>query len=305
MRSCPPLLLSLALAAPAVARGSVDTRGAVLQALLLANALEEPLLVGIRGGDRAELWERLSRLEGGERALLVELSDGPLDLELALVMGREGARCALSMESLGDERWELSLWGSCADPPGILAGGEASTGTRVARSLGEGDPWEAAERSSLRLVPGAAGAFAVEDGSGFPYDTMRFALQVGDLATVEQLERERRSGSSVTVGLAVVGGGAVLTGLGLMFAGFGDAAGALDYEAMALSNQVGWTGVVVAGGGGMVLSGIPRLRRSLVQRRERPDRFYDRERAQELVDRYDHALEEELGVEPARREEAP
>jgi hypothetical protein len=63
--------------------------------------------------------------------------------------------------------------------------------------------------------------------------------------------------------------------------------------------QKAWTGVVVMVGSGMVVSGIPRLRRSLVQRWERPDRYYERAQAQALLEAYNRDLARGLGESDA------
>jgi hypothetical protein len=297
-------------AADAVRPEPVDTRRAVLELVIISDSLDQPLLALVRGAPPSLLEQRLEQLRP-EAALSFEgLPDlGELDERVALAMGEHGVGCALSLEQVSPEHWSLRLWGSCASPAGVVVGDGAHPGADVARSFA-GDPRSAEElRAALSLslesgpgrVQGAS--WHLLEGSGYELDSFRFALQVGDVSAVRQLERERRSGTAVTAILALAGTGAAITGLYLGGQGFLQANEALSYDDQVRFEQKAWTGVVIMAGGGFAISGIPRLRKSLRQRWERPDRFYDREQAQALIEGYNHDLAWELGV-PADAQQA-
>ncbi len=287
----------------------VDERRAALELLLLSDGLDEPLLVGVRGSTWA-LSQRVERVRPDAAVRFEALEDdGTLGEQLALIMGRHGASCALSLEPNAGGDWHLRHWGACADPPGVVAPGLGGTGARVARTLLDDprDPAQLARERHIILRDGAGDEghpdwIAVE-ASGYPLSSRRFALQVGDLPTVRQLERERRWATSSTISLAAIGGAAALGGLVVMGRGFTDASGALQYERQVRAEQRAWTGVVISTSGLMLLSGVPRLARSVRQRRARPDQVYSRDQAQALVDAYNAQLDDELGVGATRPSE--
>lgn len=306
------MLLPLATAAlatlliPAAVAGSadpVDTRRAVLDLVIISDSLDQPLLALVRGAPPSQLEQRLEQLRPDAALSFEALPElGQIDERVALAMGEHGATCALSLEQVAPERWSLRLWGACASPPGVAVGDGAHPGADVARSFA-GDPRSAEElRDALALSledgPGRVedATWHLREGSGYELDSFRFALQVGDTPSVRQLERERRSGTAATAGLAFAGTAATITGLYLTGRGLVQADEALSYADQVRSEQKAWTGVVIMAGGGFAISGIPRLRRSLRQRWERPDSFYGREQAQALIEGYNHDLAWELGV---------
>jgi hypothetical protein len=281
----------------------VDTRGAVLDLVILSDGLDQPLLALVRGAAPGTLDERLHALRPEATVRFEALPElGALDERVALAMGEHGAACALSLELLAPERWRVHLWGTCATPPGVAVGSGEHPGAAVARSFAgdERDPEQLRDTLILAVEDGPGrvedATWHVREGSGYELDSFRFALQVGDDLTVRQLERERRSGAAVTAGLAFAGTAAAVTGLYLTGRGFVQASEALSYEDQVRFEQKAWTGVVFMAGGGFAISGIPRLRRSLRQRWERPDRLWDREGAQALIDGYNRDLAWELGV---------
>lgn len=312
------LLTLTALATPAAAAGSaspgavMDTRRLVLELLLLSDGRVDPLLVGVRGAPSTRLEQRVAQVRADASLHFEALpGDGALVDQVALAMGRNGARCALSLEPAGDDAWSLRLWGSCAHPPGVLVDGPATTGARVGRHVMDDprDPELLVEAMSLQLREDASAgdelSWQVIEGSGYPLSTLRFALQVGDLPTVLQLERERRWGTSSTVILAATGGAAALTGLAVMGRGFTLASNALSYEERVADEQRAWTGAVISAAGVLVLSGVPRLRRSFEQRRSQPDDLYTRDQAQALIDAYNSDMRSELGLGRAARAGEP
>ena len=309
MRSFAALLSLACLALPATAGAApssavvMDTRRVVLELLLISDGLQDPFLVGVRGASGSGLRQRVAQVRP-DAALRFEAlpADGALGEQLALAMGKVDARCALSLEPAGAGAWSVAFWGACARPPGVAVGTSGSAGARVGQAL-QDDPHDAdllLQHMALAAIDGpghdSQAPWHIVEGSGFELSTQRFALQVGDTATVRQLERERRWGTGSTVLLASAGGAAALTGLGVLGRGFTLASSAPSYEQQVTAEQRAWTGVVITAAGAMVLSGVPRLRRSLLQRRSRPDQLYTREQAQAWLEAYNGDLERELGV---------
>jgi len=281
----------------------MDTRRLVLELALMSEGLEDPLLVGMRGGSSHGLSQRVSHVHPDAPLRFESLpSEGAVSEQVALAMGRVGARCALSLEPAGGQDWTVRYWGDCAEPCGVVLGTAESTGARVGAAM-LGDLRGAdgvSEQLGLRVHDGSGpdedAAWHVAEGSGYPMSTRRFALQVGDLDTVRQLERERRWGSSTTVLLAAAGGGAVLTGMVVMGQGSTAARNALRYEQQVAADQRTWTGVVISAAGALVISGVPRLRRSIEQRYTRPDQLYTFEQAERWAEDYNRELDRELGL---------
>jgi hypothetical protein len=280
----------------------LDERRVVFELLLATLGQDEELLVAVRGAPSFGLERSLDRVNPDHPLRFLAVPErGSLAEQVALVMGRRDTSCVLSLEGRGDERWALQAWGDCATGSGVVAAGPVDTGARV--GLAQRDPSLEPEQQlralELELRDGPRDgpvAWRAWEGSGFRLDTMRFALQVGDLSTVRQLERERRWSTSTAILLASAGGAAAVTGLTMMGSGFVQADQALSYEEQVRAEQLAWTGVVITAAGAMIIGGVPRLRRSVTQRREHPDQVYRRERAQELVDRYNRGLEQELGL---------
>ncbi len=302
------LLVLTGLVSAAVAQAQpgvvLDERRLTLELLLAAEGREQPMLVGVRGASSVRVERRVHQVRP-EAALVFEdlASDDALAEQMALAMGRHGARCAVSLEPLADPSWRLRLWGECAPGSGVLPGPPVDTGTRVGRAVldEQREPDRVAEQVALSITERPADdapvPWTLEEGSGYPMSTLRFALQVGDLETVKQLERERRWGTGSSALLAATGGAAALGGLVAMGSGFTRAAGALQYGEQVRAEQVAWTGVVISAAGAMVLSGLPRLRRSLAQRRSEPSALYDREQAQALIEAYNRDVQRELGID--------
>ncbi len=314
----PVALLCLASSAVAHARAvphqgvSMDTRRLVLELALMSEGLEAPLLVGVRGGSSHGLSQRVAHLRPDAPLRFQSLpSEGAVSEQVALAMGRVGARCALSLEPAGERAWTVRYWGECAEPSGVVLGSAGNAGTRVGAAM-FGDPRGAdavSEQLGLQVHDGPGpdpdAAWHVAEGSGYPLSTRRFALQVGDLDTVRQLERERRWGTSTTVLLASAGGAAALTGLVVMGQGFTTASKAVRYEQQVAAEQQAWTGVVISAAGALVISGVPRLRRSIEQRYTRPDQLYTLEQAERWAEDYNRELERELGLGALTPTESP
>jgi hypothetical protein len=300
-----PAILSLAAGAAPLGPAptvTMDSRRVLLELALLSDAQDEPLLVALQSSGGGWVSEGLARIRPEARIELVRIrDDNPQAEQVAVAMGRSGAHCAVSLLPAPRGGWDLRHWGSCSDGSGLVSGPTSSTGTLVVESF-EGvdrDPEALAQQLHLVLFDDDDGGWGVFEGSGYPMSTLRFALQVGDHAAVQQLEAERRSGTLATVGLGVAGGLAAVTGLGLVAAGFGDADSALRYEQQVAAEQRAWTGVVLCTGGVLLSASIPRLRRSLVERSQRPDRYYQRAHAQELSQRYNRDVDLKLGVAEA------
>jgi hypothetical protein len=319
----PRVAVALALTAwPAASRAAtapsepLEARRVVFELSLSAMGRDEPLLVAVRGGPSFDLQQRVARVLPEPALIFVSVPEqGSLVEQMALVMARRDLSCAMSLEARDEDRWNLQFWGDCAPDSALLISGPLGTGARVGRAVRDPslDPDQQARQLGLELRDGPRddpGAWRVWEGSGYQLDSMRFALQVGDLPTVRQLERERRGSTGTAILLASAGGAAAVTGLTVMGSGFVQADRALDYEDRVRAEQQAWTGVVIGAAGAMILGGVPRLRKSVAQRRAHPHQVYRRARAQELVDRYNRELRRELVPEgpdlgPATSEESP
>ncbi len=315
------MIASLALAVvarlllPAAAAAQpepVDARRAVLDLLIISDSLERPLLALVRGASPSDFEQRLQQLRPDAPIRFEALPElGKLDERVALAMGQYGADCALSLERRARQRWSLRLWGSCASQPGVAAGDELPPGARVALAFIDDprDSQDLRDELSLGLQEGpgryASAAWYLSEGSGYELDSFRFALQVGDLPSVARLERERRSRRAIAASLGVVGATAGFAGLCLSFRGLVQAGRTSSYEEQVRFEQLTWTGLVVQVGGGLALSGIPSLRRSLHERWQRPDRFYAREEVQVRIDDYNRQLSRELGLPEVKLRSEP
>jgi len=211
-------------------------------------------------------------------------------------LAQADAGCGLLVRPDPAGTWRVDEVGDCGPGP--------STGTLVARAMA-GDPRppeQIARELSLRIVDSVGPAdrgpdWSLQEGSGAPLTSLQAALQLGDEAGIAHLTRLQRSRALPALSLGLAGAVLQITGLAQMIAGFDQARSTDTYTARTDGLQRGWTGVVVTTAGLMVVSGAPLLRFSAADRLRRPDRFYDRDRAEALVRAYDQDLARELGVE--------
>lgn len=172
----------------------------------------------------------------------------------------------------------------------------------------------------------------VQDGAGNPIDSFYFARMTGDLEAQELLAQEMKV-ARIT-GWSIAGGGVVLVGLASIPIALIDHSldrpnrstyedrvdrAAFDSDAAyeeALEFQLGlyrqdlgayrsaeagntdlrWTGVALAGGGMMAMVAAPYTVQGMVADRKDPSRTWSRDRAEQLMARYNAAVREELGI---------
>ncbi len=306
--SLAPVLLALAAvsAEDLPVAGEFDTRRVVLELVLRGQVWEEPVLLAVRGSSAASWESRVRKVHRGLALRIVEIPDGgDLDVEMALAMGRLDVDCALSLEPVRGDLWRVGSWGSCSPQPRVLMATDVGSGTaqQVARSF-EGDPRPPADLvADLSLAvedhdgaPDSGESWSLVDGTRYELSTLRFALQVGDRDMVRRLERERSRVPFTSAMLGLAGGGLSMVGSIAMLAGFSEADSAKTYPHEVQGQQLGWSGVVILGAGQLVLSAIPFQRRGIWQRRQLPDRVYQRKAAETLIDTYNRGLAGELGV---------
>ena len=172
----------------------------------------------------------------------------------------------------------------------------------------------------------------VQDGAGNPIDSFYFARMTGDLEAQELLAQEMKV-ARIT-GWSIAGAGAVLVGLATIPIALidhelarpnrstyedrvdrssfdSDAAyeEALEFQlglyrqdlgsyrsAEATNTDLRWTGVALASGGMMAMVAAPYTIQGMVADRKDPSRTWSRERAEQLLERYNSAVREELGI---------
>lgn len=309
----------------ALARAGLSEAELAQEVIDLQASTRMRLLLGAVGPEPEDVLQRIVKTNDSLDVVIVRLpTAGDPARELWRALNNSGLTCALRVEPGPGRTWEASQFGNCtpqaaaavaalpspAEPAPEPAPEDAapdpvvpSAPSAVILAEDVADRY-VAERLAVTAGPRPPDAWTIRTGEGDALSAPTFASIVGDRDTTAAMLQEQQRALTASTGLRIGGGVVAAAALAPLINMPGTGAAREDRV---------WTSLFLLSTGLFTVVVAPRTIDAVNERQARPDNYYPRSQADELVAAYNETLQRDLGliqaapppVEPTEAEPAP